>query len=141
MDAALGKTKPDSIINIASIGGLRSEDNLGFYNATKTALMHLMAHFALELGPRVRVNCVAPGLVRTDMSKAIWEGREEALVRPSAASPFGRARRRRRCSLLFTSNFSGWVTGQTLAVDGGALARPVMGQPRPSLLDGTHTVT
>ena len=62
-----------SIINLSSIGGLRGDAAIGVYNTTKAAIVHLTKILAVELGPGVRVNCIAPGLVKTDFARALWE--------------------------------------------------------------------
>ena len=69
------------ILNVASIGGLSVEPTIGAYNATKAALLHLTRTLAAELAPGVRVNAIAPGLVKTDMARALWEPNEEAMAR------------------------------------------------------------
>src|SRR4051794_26622803 len=62
-----------SIINLSSIGGLRGDAAIGVYNTTKAAIAHLTKILAVELAPGVRVNCIAPGLVKTDFARALWE--------------------------------------------------------------------
>ena len=61
------------VINIASVGGMSVEPSIGIYNTTKAALIHLTKMLAAELAPGVRVNAIAPGLVKTDMARALWE--------------------------------------------------------------------
>ena len=75
------------VLNIASIGGLSVETHLAIYNGTKAALMHLTRSLALEMAPGVRVNALAPGLVKTDMARVLWEPNEEAMARHT---PLGR---------------------------------------------------
>lgn len=126
VEAGLGKMDTGSVVNVASIGGMRSEDNLGFYNATKAGLIHLTTQLAYELGPKVRVNCVAPGLVKTDMARALWE-KEEGLR--SSLLPLGRlgeAGDIAAAILFLAGSQARWITGQTFVVDGGALAQPTM---------------
>src|SRR6478609_9328320 len=62
-----------TIINLSSIGGLRGDAAIGVYNTSKAAIVHLTKILALELGPGVRVNCLAPGLVKTEFARALWE--------------------------------------------------------------------
>ena len=69
------------VVNVASIGGMSVEPAIGIYNATKAALIHLTRTLAAELAPGVRVNAVAPGLVKTDMARALWEPNEAAMAR------------------------------------------------------------
>src|SRR5205807_6143193 len=63
-----------SVINVASVGGLGVEPNIGWYNVTKAAVLHLTRQLAFELAPEIRVNAVAPGLVKTKLAAALWEG-------------------------------------------------------------------
>lgn len=110
-----------SVINIASVGGLSVEPTLGIYNATKAALLHLTRTLAAELAPDVRVNAIAPGLVKTDMARALWEPNEEAI---GASIPLGRLGEPADialAALFLASDLASWVTGHTLVVDGGAL--------------------
>ena len=74
-------------LQIQGIGGLSTEPGIGWYNATKAALMHLTRQLALEMAPGVRVNAVAPGLVRTHLAKAMWENFEAQVA---AALPLRR---------------------------------------------------
>jgi NAD(P)-dependent dehydrogenase (short-subunit alcohol dehydrogenase family) len=113
-----------SIVNIASVGGLLTEWGIGYYNATKAAVIHLTRQFAAELAPGVRVNAIAPGLVRTQLARALWEGFEEQI---SAALPLGRIGEPADiagAAVFLAGAASSWMTGQTLVVDGGALVRP-----------------
>ena len=80
------------IINIASVGGLGPEPGLGWYNVTKAAVIHLTRQLAYELAPAVRVNALAPGLVRTDLARTLWEEREGRRLRAHPARTNRRAR-------------------------------------------------
>ena len=70
-------TRAARSINVASVGGMTVEPSIGIYNATKAALIHLTRTMAMELSPSTRVNALAPGLVKTDMARALWEPNEE----------------------------------------------------------------
>ena len=112
-----------AIVNIASIGGLSTEPGIGWYNATKAALVHLTRQLAVEMAPGVRVNAVAPGLVRTHLAKAMWENFEAQVA---AALPLGRIGEPDDIAdavVFLAGSASRWVTGQTLVVDGGTLVR------------------
>jgi NAD(P)-dependent dehydrogenase (short-subunit alcohol dehydrogenase family) len=109
-----------AIVNVASVGGLLTEPGIGYYNATKAALIHLTRQLAAELAPKVRVNGVAPGIVRTHLAKGLWENHEEHIAN---ALPLGRIGEPDDIADVIT--FLGgpgakWLTGQTLVVDGGA---------------------
>jgi NAD(P)-dependent dehydrogenase (short-subunit alcohol dehydrogenase family) len=110
-----------SVINIASIGGLSVESSIGVYNTTKAALIYLTKTLAAELGPGVRVNAIAPGLVKTDFARALWEEHEEALARRLPTKRLGVPEDIAGTALFLASDLSSWITGQTIVVDGGAL--------------------
>jgi NAD(P)-dependent dehydrogenase (short-subunit alcohol dehydrogenase family) len=110
-----------AVVNVSSIGAERTATNLGAYAMTKAALTHMTGQLAAELAPRVRVNGVAPATIKTGFSQARYDGREEELLErypmdrlgiPSDVAPAV-------CFLL--SDEASWITGQTLAIDGGAL--------------------
>jgi NAD(P)-dependent dehydrogenase (short-subunit alcohol dehydrogenase family) len=113
-----------SIVNISSIGGLSTEPGIGFYNATKAAVMHLTRQFAAELAPGVRVNAVAPGVVRTHLAKALWENFEEQLSAKLPMRRIGEPADIAKAVLFLAGDDSSWMTGQTMVVDGGALVSP-----------------
>jgi len=112
-----------SVINIASIGGLSIEPSIGIYNVTKAAVIHLTKTLALELAPAVRVNAVAPGLVKTDMARALWEPNEEAMSRAVPLRRLGEPQDIANAALFLASDLGAWITGETLVVDGGMLLR------------------
>ena len=85
-----------SVINVASVGGMTVEPSIGIYNATKAALIHLTRTLAMELSPSTRVNALAPGLVKTDMARALWEPNEARMGQVDPARPAGRAGRHRQ---------------------------------------------
>jgi len=110
-----------SVINIASVGGIRSEPSIGIYNATKAGLIHLTMTLAIELGPDVRVNAIAPGLVKTDFARALWEQHGDAMARRLPTRRLGDPEDIAGTALFLASDLSSWITGQTIVVDGGAL--------------------
>ncbi|NOX29672.1 MAG: SDR family oxidoreductase, partial [Actinobacteria bacterium] len=77
-----------SVINISSVGGLSTSTALGVYAVSKAALIHITKQLAAELGPKVRVNALAPGLIKTDFARVLWEGERGAEVAKSY--PLGR---------------------------------------------------
>ena len=109
------------VLNIASVGGLRVEGGIGWYNVTKAAVIHLTAQLAGELGPGVRVNALAPGLVRTDFARALWEPSETSLSRRLPLRRIGEPEDIAGAALFLCSDAASWITGVTLVVDGGAL--------------------
>ncbi|HET8620876.1 MAG TPA: SDR family oxidoreductase [Acidimicrobiales bacterium] len=116
-----------SIVNIASVGGLSVETHIGHYNVTKAALIHLTRTLAADLAPGVRVNAIAPGLVKTDMARALWEPAEEAVAARMPLRRLGEPVDIANAALFLVSDLGSWITGQTLVVDGGALLGPSLG--------------
>jgi NAD(P)-dependent dehydrogenase (short-subunit alcohol dehydrogenase family) len=108
------------VINIASIGGLTTEAGLGYYNVTKAAVIHLTRQLAVELAPAVRVNAIAPGVVRTDMAKVLWVGQEEHLRKATPLERIGEPEDIAAAALYLASDNSNWMTGSVLVIDGGA---------------------
>jgi NAD(P)-dependent dehydrogenase (short-subunit alcohol dehydrogenase family) len=113
-----------SIINIASVGGLATEHGIGYYNATKAAVIHLTRQFAMELAPSVRVNAIAPGLVRTHLARALWENNEEAISKFMPLGRIGEPEDIANAAVFLAGDAASWLTGQTLVVDGGSIIRP-----------------
>ncbi|HEX7168437.1 MAG TPA: SDR family oxidoreductase [Acidimicrobiales bacterium] len=110
-----------SILNIASIGGMQYGGHIGVYDNTKAALIHLTGHFAAELAPKVRVNGIAPGLVKTDFARALWEPAEEAVAKRVPLRRLGIPEDIANAAVFLASDAASWVTGQTVVVDGGML--------------------
>jgi NAD(P)-dependent dehydrogenase (short-subunit alcohol dehydrogenase family) len=108
-----------SILNIASVGGLRATPFIGIYNASKAALVHMTKQLALELGPDVRVNALAPGLVKTHMARALWESDEAAIAARHPMRRIGQPDDIAGAALYFASDLSAWLTGSVLVLDGG----------------------
>ena len=77
------------VLNVVSVGGMRPGPFIGAYNVSKAALIHLTRQLAQELAPGVRVNAIAPALVKTDMARALWEPNEEAMARSHALGRLG----------------------------------------------------
>ncbi len=116
-----------SVINMASIGGLVVEPSIGWYNVTKAGVIHLTHHLAVELGPSVRVNALAPGLIKTDLARALWEAGEEEIARRLPLRRLGEPDDVAKAALFLASDAASWITGQTLVVDGGAMVNPTGG--------------
>jgi NAD(P)-dependent dehydrogenase (short-subunit alcohol dehydrogenase family) len=109
------------VVNVASIGGMQYGGAIGVYDNTKAALIHLTGHFAAELAPKVRVNAIAPGLVKTDFARALWEPAEGAIAARLPLRRLGEPSDIANAALFLASDAASWITGQTLVVDGGAL--------------------
>ena len=113
-----------SIINISSVGGLATNPILGVYDVTKAALIHLTKQLAAELGPDVRVNCLAPGLVKTDFAKVLWEdGKGDEVAKAYPLGRLGEPEDLGWAALFLAAETSRWITGQTWVLDGGSLIK------------------
>lgn len=112
-----------SIILVSSIGGYRGSVGIGAYNLSKAADFQLARNLAVEYGQHnIRVNCIAPGLVRTDFARALWEDKSN-LAKALAGTPLGRigeAADIAGAAVFLASEASAYVTGQSIIVDGGA---------------------
>jgi NAD(P)-dependent dehydrogenase (short-subunit alcohol dehydrogenase family) len=119
-DAWMGQNG-GAILNIASIGGLSVEGTIGYYNVTKAAVLHLTRNMAAEVAPNIRVNSIAPGLVKTDMAKALWEQHEQSIAGRLPLRRLGEPSDIANAALFLCSDAASWITGVNLVVDGGAL--------------------
>ncbi|HEU4363247.1 MAG TPA: SDR family oxidoreductase [Mycobacterium sp.] len=108
-----------AVVNIASIGGLSFEAGLGLYNTTKAALIHVTKQLALELSPKVRVNAVCPGVVRTRLAEMLWKDHEQRLSASTALGRIGEPPDVAEAVAFLTSDAAGWITGEVMVVDGG----------------------
>jgi NAD(P)-dependent dehydrogenase (short-subunit alcohol dehydrogenase family) len=114
--------KDGVIIIISSIGGLRGSDKLGAYSISKAADMQIARNLAVEYGPHnIRVNCIAPGLVRTDMARALWENPEiyKRTVRNCPLDRIGEPEEIGGAAVFLASDAGSFMTGQSLVMDGG----------------------
>jgi NAD(P)-dependent dehydrogenase (short-subunit alcohol dehydrogenase family) len=116
-----------AIVNIASVGGMVTEHGIGYYNATKAAVIHLTKQFAMELAPTVRVNGIAPGIVKTHLARGLWEDREEQIAKFMPLGRIGRPEDIAKAVVFLAGDTSSWLTGQTIVIDGGATVRPSIG--------------
>lgn len=107
------------IVNVASVGGLRPSPILGAYNVSKAALIHMTHQLAFELAPRVRVNAVAPGVVKTRLSELLWTADEQAAARTHPLGRLGVPEDVAAAIMFLASDQAGWLTGVVLPVDGG----------------------
>jgi len=115
-----------SIVNVASTGGLKPGIGLGVYNITKAAVIMLTRQLARELGGKVRVNAVAPGLIKTRFAEALW-GNQEILDRILSFNPMGRIGLPEEVAsavLFLASDAASYVNGEVLVVDGGGAGEP-----------------
>lgn len=109
------------IINTASVGGLMVGPDLGLYQVSKAALIHLTKQLALELGPKVRVNAIAPGVVRTRLAEALWKEHEDSVVGITPLGRIGEPVDIGQAVAFLASEQASWITGETLVIDGGQM--------------------
>lgn len=114
--------KDGAIIIVSSIGGLRGSPVIGAYNVSKAADFQLARNYAVEYGPdNVRVNCIAPGLIRTDFARALWEDpeREKQTNRSTPLRRIGEPHEIAGAVVYLASPAAAFMTGQAMVIDGG----------------------
>lgn len=119
--AASMEKQGGAIVNIASVGGIRPGMGLGVYNVTKAAVIMLTRQLARELGSKVRVNAIAPGLIKTRFAEALW-GNEEILNRVVSSNPMGRIGTPDEIAgavAFLASDAASYINGAVLVIDGG----------------------
>jgi NAD(P)-dependent dehydrogenase (short-subunit alcohol dehydrogenase family) len=111
-----------SVLFVASVAGLRSSENIGAYGVSKAAVINLTTQLAVELGPTVRVNAVAPAVVKTRFAEALYEGREAEVAAGYPVGRLGTPSDVGEAAAYLLGESAGWVTGQTIVLDGGRLS-------------------
>jgi len=117
--AGLGDHDGAAVVNVASIAGLRPAAGIGMYGVSKAALIQLTTQLAVELAPRIRVNAVAPAVVKTRFATALYEGREAEVSAGYPLRRLGMPADVAAAVAFLAGADAGWVTGQTLVLDGG----------------------
>jgi len=115
------------ILNVASASGLEPAAGLGAYGVSKAALIHLTRQLAQELAPGVRVNALAPAVVRTQFARRLYEGREAAVAATYPLGRIGEPTDVAAAARFLLGDEAGWITGQTVVVDGGLAVRGALG--------------
>ncbi|GAB7102805.1 SDR family oxidoreductase [Streptomyces phaeofaciens JCM 4814] len=113
------KDNGGAIVNIASVAGLSASPFIGAYGVSKAAMINLTQQLAHEFAPKVRVNAIAPAVVKTKFAQALYEGREEEAAAAYPLARLGVPADIGGTAAFLTSEQSDWITGQTLVVDGG----------------------
>lgn len=108
-----------AIVNVSSVAGLRPAPKLGLYGASKAMLIHLTEQLAVELGPQVRVNAIAPAIVKTRFAAALYEGREEKVASAYPLKRLGMPEDVSGVVAFLLSDDAAWLTGRTVVIDGG----------------------
>ena len=109
-----------AIMNICSVGGIAPSQLMGAYNVSKAALIYLTKQLAYELAPDIRVNGVAPAIVKTKLSQLLWEN-EEFAKNLHLLKKLGEPEDIANAVYYMCSDDAGWVTGEVLTIDGGFL--------------------
>lgn len=108
-----------TIVNVASIAGVSASPFIGAYGMSKAAMVNLTLQLAHEFAPKVRVNAVAPAVVKTKFAEALYEGREEEAAAGYPLQRLGVPEDIGGATAFLSSDDAGWITGQTLVLDGG----------------------
>ncbi|XVV11973.1 SDR family oxidoreductase [Actinoplanes sp. CA-131856] len=114
-----GLSEGGAVVNISSVSGVRPSPGIAFYGVTKAALIHLTEELAVELAPKVRVNAVAPAVVKTRFASALYDGREEKVAAAYPLARLGVPEDVAGAVAFLCSPDSAWITGQTVVIDGG----------------------
>lgn len=112
-----------AIVNVASIAGVRPAPGIAFYGASKAMLIHLTEELAVELGPGIRINAVAPAVVKTRFASALYEGREKEVASGYPLKRLGVPEDIAAAVAYLLSDDASWVTGQNHVLDGGLMLR------------------
>ena len=110
-----------AIVNVASVAGIKPAPMIGMYGASKSALIHVTEELALELAPTIRVNAVAPAVVKTKFAGALFEGREDEVAAAYPMKRLGVPSDIASVVAFLLSDDAGWMTGKCLEVDGGLM--------------------
>jgi NAD(P)-dependent dehydrogenase (short-subunit alcohol dehydrogenase family) len=116
-----------SIVNVSSVAGLRSTGVIGVYGASKAAMNHLTMELAWQLGPKIRVNGVAPATVKTKFAEALYVGREDDAARSYPMKRLGSSEDVAKLVAFLVSDNASWISGETVRIDGGLLATGTLG--------------
>lgn len=123
LGAGLGADGAGSIVNIASVAGLHPAPGIAYYGVSKAALIGLTVQLAAELAPAVRVNAIAPAVVKTRFAAALYEADEAAAAANYPLGRLGEPADIGAAAAFLASSDAAWITGQTLVVDGGSSLR------------------
>lgn len=110
-----------NVVNLSSVSAQTPSPGIGLYGISKAAVSHLTRTLAVELGPQVRVNAVAPAVVKTQFALALYEGKEDEVAQDYPLERLGNPRDVAGAVTYLASADSSWVTGQVLTLDGGLL--------------------
>lgn len=118
--AGLGAERTGAVVNMASVAGLAPAPGIAYYGVSKSALIGLTVQLAAELAPRIRVNAIAPAVVKTKFAAALYEADEAAAAAGYPLGRLGEPEDIAAAAAFLASGDSAWITGQTIVADGGA---------------------
>jgi NAD(P)-dependent dehydrogenase (short-subunit alcohol dehydrogenase family) len=117
--AGLGESEKGAVVNVSSVSGLRASPGIAFYGVTKAAIIHLTEELSVELAPEIRVNAVAPGVVKTRFATVLYEGREGEVAGAYPLKRLGVPEDISGAVSFLCSPDAAWITGHTIVIDGG----------------------
>jgi NAD(P)-dependent dehydrogenase (short-subunit alcohol dehydrogenase family) len=124
--AGLGQNRPGAVVNMASVAGIAPAPMIAYYGVSKAALIGLTVQLAAELAPNVRVNAIAPAVVKTKFAAALYENDEAGAAAGYPLARLGEPEDIAAAAAFLACADSAWITGQTLVVDGGAGLRATL---------------
>ena len=124
--AGLGSDGAGAIVNVASVAGLHPSPGIAYYGVSKSALIGLSRQLASELAPAIRVNAVAPAVVKTQFATALYDGREAEVAAGYALGRLGVPQDIAAAVAFLASSDAAWITGQTLVLDGGVTLKSAL---------------
>jgi NAD(P)-dependent dehydrogenase (short-subunit alcohol dehydrogenase family) len=119
LEHGLGRDEHGAIVNIASVAGMHPSPGIAYYGVSKSALIGLTVQLAAELAPRVRVNAIAPAVVRTRFAARLYEADEAGAAAGYPLGRLGEPEDVAAAAAFLASSDAAWITGQTLVLDGG----------------------
>lgn len=108
-----------AVVNVSSVAGTKPAPGIGFYGASKAMLTHITQELAVELGPDIRVNAVAPAVVKTQFATALYEGKEDEVAQAYPLKRLGVPEDVGSVVAFLLSEDAAWLTGQLIVIDGG----------------------
>ena len=113
------KERGGSIVNLSSVAAVRQPHMIGFYGATKSMITHITKQYAMELGPGIRVNAIAPAVVKTKFAEKLYEAGEEKVAAAYPAKRLGEPEDIAALAAFLLSDEASWITGELVVADGG----------------------
>lgn len=113
------KENGGSIVNLSSVAAVRQPHMIGFYGATKSMITHITKQYAMELGPDIRVNAIAPAVVKTRFAEKLYEAGEEKVAAAYPLKRLGEPEDIAALAAFLLSDEASWITGELVVADGG----------------------